>query len=158
MIVVGAAGCGVDSADGTQDQTSDEVEVAGPAAEQADTAPDPTKVDEDIVDADGNLMRAPLAAEQVDENSPAAATTNGFFELAWRIGGPRYFSCAKNTSGSALRLNHTPYFTNNGCFYRVWLYSQSNHTGYRRCVSPHSAAFLNLPYKSFVVTANTTHC
>jgi hypothetical protein len=109
----------------------------------------------------------PVVADETDENLQADTIWLGYFEMEWRAppnawvygGFPR---CARNTSGSALKSIsgrvYTPFHVANGCDYRVWLYQWLNHTGYRRCVSPHSETGLIRAYKSWTISSNTSHC
>jgi hypothetical protein len=65
-------------------------------------------------------------------------------------------SCAEGTSGS---MPTRPYYAENGCGTRVWLYEYTSHTGYTLCLNKDSnTGYLQRSYKSFWVSFNSANC
>ena len=105
-------------------------------------------------------VNAKAAAISIDQagasKAPAACPVeNGFFSTWDSTCAGTLWSCAHGTSSSLF----PPMFASNGCGTRVWLYQNSNRTGYTLCITKGTATgHLNRTYRAFWVSSNTANC
>jgi hypothetical protein len=74
-----------------------------------------------------------------------------------------FFYSTGGIAGRCLNWNEgaiaPPEFVQNGCLTRVWLYQNSNETGYDLCLRPNSTTgHLGRAYRSFRVVPNNRTC
>jgi hypothetical protein len=83
--------------------------------------------------------------------------------LSFTYSGNRHsqVGCSENTFGPT-RPNSTwpwPIQAQNGCAVRVWLYQNSNRTGYRLCLNRHTnTGNFHRTYREFFISNNSSPC
>jgi hypothetical protein len=119
--------------------------------------------DDDAVRSDES---AALADRGDHEADPALADdtidyTASRLVFRYSNGGSRTLFCSEGMRSSTRPLSSWPWpnQASNGCATRVWLYENSNSSGYTLCLNPHSdTGTLHRTYREFYVSVNASRC